>query len=265
MPLASFNNGEQESPSQSYQHASEQPISRTLATVFGYMAIGVGISLGVAIGVALLFFNIWGQRTLDEALYALGGGTDAGVIAYVVILIASFITLLIMSFVMARALNSSTRSAWPAFIIYASVMGILMSTFVMVVDIWTLGQALGTTAVVFAAMFLIGRFSKVNLNPLGLIASGIMLALILVGGFWLIFYWANPTGFQTFDMVFSFIVVGLMMIITAVDAYNIKNILVRGQANRNVLLYCAFVLYSDFITLLIRILYLILRLQGRNK
>ena len=264
MALAKFNNPEEQSPSPSFQEAQNQPISKSLGIVFGYMAIGLAISFAIALGLSLALYYGLGQRTFDEAVASFEGATDPIVVAYTIILVVAFAGLFITSFVMGKSLASPSKSAWPAFIVYASFMGVLLSAFVMLVDPLTLVEALGITTLVFGVMFLIGRFSKINLNPLGLIAIGALIMMILLSLFWSIFYWVNQEAFKTFDLVFSIVVCALMMIITAVDAYNIKNILARGQSSKNVYLYCAFILYSDFITLLIRILSLLSRLKSRD-
>lgn len=266
MALANFNNQEQPlNPSQSYQETVNQPTSKLLAKVFGYMFVALLVTFAVAVGTAALFFYVlFGAHTLQEVIDAFNTGNfTPPLIGYLSVLGVSFIALLIMSFVTPITLSRDKHSGWPVFIIYATLMGILLSTFVLIVDLVTIAEALGITVLVFLVMFLIGHFSKVNLNPVGLIAIGLLFMMLLLGSFWFLWWWLNPGAFKVIDLVFSIIVCVLMMIITAVDAYNIRKTLERGQASRNVLLFCAFVLYSDFITLLIRILIILAKLKNK--
>ena len=264
MALARYDRQEVE-PSQNYQKVEQMPAGKALARVCGYMAIAVLITGIVAVGVAaLMYYVAFGQHTLDEVITSFKTGQfQAPIIGYLVVFGISAAACLIMGFAMPFLLSSTKHSAWPAFIIYAILMGVMLSCFVLLVDILTLAQALGISTVAFLLMFLIGRFSKVNLNPLGLVALGLLFVILLVGMFTGIFYWMNPSGFRVWDLVFNIIVCGLMMIITAVDAYNIKTFLERGKTSDNVLLFCAYCLYCDFITILIRVL-LILMKAKRN-
>ena len=241
------------------------PVGRAMARVCGYMAIAVAITAAVAIGIAaLMYYIVFGARTFDQVVEAFKSGAfDNAIIGYLAVFGVSAVVILIMSFAMPFVMNSSKRSAWPAFIIYAIFMGGLLSCLVLLCDIATLAQALGISTGAFVVMFLIGRFSKVNLNPLGLVALGLLFVVLMVGLFSAIFYLINPAGFRWMNLIINIIVCGVMMIITAVDAYNIKKLLERGQYNNNVLLFAAYCLYSDFITILIRVI-LILMSSKRN-
>ena len=260
MALARFNQ-EDRTPSQNYKEVEQMPAGNALARVCGYMTIAVLVTAIVAVGLAALMYYVWfGQHTLDDVIAMFKNGQyQAGVVGYLVVFGVSAIACLIMSFVMPFFLMSSKHSAWPAFIIYAVLMGGTLSCFVLMVDILTIAEALGISTGAFLLMFLIGRFSKVNLNPLGLAAIGLLFAMLLVGIFAGIFYWINPSGFRVWNLVFNLIVCGVMMIITAVDAYNIKQLLERGKASDNVLLFCAYSLYTDFISIFIRVLLILMR------
>ena len=260
MALARFDQQDR-APSENYKKVEEMPVGRAMARVCGYMAIAVAITAAVAVGIAaLMYYVAFGQHNFDEVVQLFRNGQyNAGVIGYLVVFGVCFIILLIMSFLMPKFLLSGKHSAWPAFIIYSMLMGGMLSCFVLLVDIATLGQALGISFAAFLIMFLIGRFSKVNLNPLGLVAIGILFVAVFIGLFTALFYWLNPVGFSWFNLVFNIIVCGVMMIITAVDAYNIKKTLEQGRASNNVLLFCAYSLYCDFISILIRVLLILMR------
>ncbi len=265
MALARYDQGEGKQPSDNFKQVEQMPVGRAMARVCGYMTIALAITTAVAIGLAaLMYYIIFGNRTIDQVVAAFNTGAfDGAIIGYLVVFSISAIVILIMSFAMPFLMNSEKRSAWPPFIIYSIFMGGMLSCLVLLCDIATLGQALGISFGAFLVMFLIGRFSKVNLNPLGLVAIGLFFVVLMVGLFAGLFYWMNPAGFRVMDLVINIIICGLMMIITAVDAYNIKKLLERGQSNRNVLLFCAYCLYSDFITLLIRVIIILMKAKSK--
>ena len=254
MAFASWNQQPVNESTLLHQEEIQNP-TKALAKTFGYMAIGVGITGAVAVLLGFLFGRILGTADLDTF------NTAAGV--YIGILIASFIGMLIDSIVISAVVARGRTSVWPAYIVYTVLMGAFISAFLVIgIDFWTMGEALAIAMVAFGGMFLIGYFSKINLNPLGLVAIGLLFMTILFGSFWGIMF-AATGAIAVFDLVFSLIVCGLFMIIAAVDAYNIKRILANGDATNNICLYCAYIMYCDFIVIFIRVLYILAKLKSR--
>ena len=66
-----------------------------------------------------------------------------------------------------------------------------------------------------------------------------------------------PGAVLVYDLIFTLALAVVLLIVVAADAYNIKNIIRRGQMNDNLALYCAFTMYSDFIVIFIRVLYVL--------
>lgn len=224
--------------------------SKSLAKTFGYMAIAVAVTGVVAVGLGLLFGWLIGRASVFEEI-----NTAASI--YLGILIGSFVLLLIDSIVISGVMATGKHSIWVPFMIYAALMGVFLSSFLVLgIDFWTMGLALGIAAVAYGSMFLIGYFSKINLNPLGLVAIGLLFMALLFGGFWGIFF-AVTGSLNVFNVIFSGIVLLLFLIIASVDAYNIKKIITRGDGNQNICLYCAYVMYCDFVMIFIRVLYLL--------
>ena len=62
----------------------------------------------------------------------------------------------------------------------------------------------------------------------------------------------------------SIVLAVFILIIVAVDGYNIKKISQQGAVSNNLALYMAFSMYTDFISIFIRILYLLLVLKNKN-
>lgn len=236
------------------------PQGKLMARVFGYMALAVLITGAVAFGLAVLF--TYGLKwTVERGNINFSNGA---VVGYFVLMGVSFVALLIDSFVMQSFLATGKHSIWGPYIIYATLMGVLMSSFVMFIDLYVLVEAFGIATISFLLMFLIGYFSKADLNPLGLVAYGALFSILLLSLFWGLFAWLSPGSFYIWNLVFSIAICAIFMIIAAVDSYNIKKILQNGEANDNICLYCAFTMYSDFIMILIRLIYILSIIQGRR-
>lgn len=231
--------------------------SKTLAKCFGYMAIGLLISAGVAFGVGALFANL----IFGDYIFT-GQFTDANqtaMIAYTTIMILSFIGLLIDSFVMNFTFARGKHSIWPAYIVYATLMGIFLSSFLLVgVDFVTIGSAAGVSALVFGVLFCVGYFSKKDLNFASYIGISVLSTVAMFGLFGMILFFLIPGAAFVYNIVFSVVLAIVLLIVIAADAYNVKQILQRGAVNDNLALYLAFNMYCDFIVLFIRILYVMM-------
>ena len=60
----------------------------------------------------------------------------------------------------------------------------------------------------------------------------------------------------TLSWVVSLLIFGFLMLITLYDVNRIKRIAENGMgANNNLVYYCAYILFSDFIAILIRVIY----------
>lgn len=151
------------------------------------------------------------------------------------------------------------------FVIYAIVMGVLISSFTMFVPFHLIAISFGITCVVFGILATIGLTVKKNLSFLGLVAGGIFLGAIIMSLFNLIWMWVSPTTFQNIYWLISYAIFFAMMLITIVDVYRVKQIAQHGEQSTNVAMYCAFNLYVDFIYMFIRILAIVIRIFGRNR
>ncbi len=169
-------------------------------------------------------------------------------------MIGSAVVLMIMSFWInfsfARKAASSKLVIFP-YIIFALVMGVFLSTFIIWIDISTIFVALGTTIICFGMMALVGYFSKVNLAPLAFVAMFIMVgALILSVVNTLLYLFGDSiigVNFELVDWIVSFAFLIAIMLITCFDFYRIKRIIEAGQMTGNLALYCGFMIYVDFI------------------
>ena len=147
-------------------------------------------------------------------------------------------------------------------------MGIALSAVLLAgIPFWMIGEAFGITALAFGGMFLIGWFSKKDLSALSYIAMSLLMMLMLAAlivGITFAFRGSTPTQRLWIDIGINVGMIVVILLITAVDTYRIKKIVNRAGESENIYLYCAFVMYTDFISLLLRILYLLAKLQGNR-
>lgn len=151
------------------------------------------------------------------------------------------------------------------FVLYAIVMGVLISSFTMFVPIPVIAISFGITCVVFGLLSLIGLTAKRDISFLGLVALGILGGALLVALFNLIWSLVFPGSFQMLYWLVSYAIFFAMMLITIVDVYRIKRIAQAGAGSNNIALYCAFNLYVDFIYIFLRVLLIVARIFGKSR
>ena len=113
---------------------------------------------------------------------------------------------------------------------------------------------------------LIGYFSKKDLNRLWLwvgVFSMVVLLTAIVAPLTFFFYFSS-SAYLIYDLIMSVVILVMVLVVSAIDSYNIKKILEAGQGGTNIELYCAFSMYSDFIAIFVRVLYLLLILGSRR-
>ena len=263
MPIASYSDAEDK---KSYFEGGDKPSSgnlplgKTLAKVYGYMGIALLITAVVA------FFTAW-LFSAQINSYEVLSSNNPWIVGYKAMLIISGIGILILSFALPISMAKGKRRIWPFYILYAVLMGFLMTAFLLAgVDWYIIGEAFGITAVTFAVMFLVGWFSKADLNFIGFILISILsVALLISLVFFLIYAFRGFTWDQAFgfDLLISGIIALISIIVIAIDSYNIKRMLEKGEQSTNVHLYCAYCMYTDFIVLFIRILYILMILKDK--
>lgn len=241
----------QSTPTKS-QNAGSTALS--LTKVFLYMFGGLLITTLVAFGVgALVYYFIVVQ------------GNGELTLPYFIVLISSAVLLivdmLIINFVTLRGKHSILVPA----IIYAVLVGILFSMITIVVDWRLIGMAFGVTALVFLIMSLIAFLTKGNLAPLLIGAFGLLIGAGLLALFNWLFMLITGTGFSALYWIVTFAIFAVVMIVALVDLWRIKKIAENGAMNNNIALYCAFVMYVDFINIFIRVLYFIIIIFGRRR
>lgn len=138
---------------------------------------------------------------------------------------------------------------------YAALMGVTLSTLLLVYTMESIYLALAITAGTFGTMALYGYFTKTDLTSL---RSFLMMGLFgLMIAMFANMWFKSPVG----QYYISLIAVGIFTLLTAYDIQNIKHIaqetmMTDGDGRRKVAIVCSLVLYLDFINLFIHLLQL---------
>ena len=237
------------------------PGAVSFAKIFGYMFIGLAITAAISLGLGAIYRYILGidYTTSGDAKFA-----ATSVIILLVLLVVSLIGILVLSFVVPFRVARGTKSVLVPLIIYVILMGIALSTLAIFIPWSLLGLTFGITALVFGIMAIIAILSKSRMNGLAIAAIGLfagagILALVL----WIM------TLFGQFNeplyWIISFATFAAVMLITIWDMARIKHIAEKGEATTNVSLYCAYILYNDFIVIFLKILRYVLIIFARSK
>ena len=236
--------------------------SKTLAKTFGYMAIGLAISALTAFIVAYLFATWIGNinaASSDEEMSRI-------LTIYLVVMIASFIGMIIDSAILRMVLVKGKKSIWVPYIIYALLMGVFLSSFLVIgLSFELIGTAFVVSALVFLGCFLVGYFSKNDLSPAAFVGMALLFTIGLTGIFFLLLFILFPALLTLYFIIFELAFSLLILIVVAIDCHNIKRILGVAENNKNIALYCAFTIYSDFIVLFVRVLRLLVAFFGNRK
>lgn len=236
-------------------------VGLSIAKVYGYMFLGLLITAAIALGLGAYFGKVL-LKDVSSDIPTRFQSTNA--IILLVLLITSFIGIIVLSFVVPITIARGRRSVLVPSIIYTVLMGIMLSTLAMVIDWSILGVTFGITALIFGLMSLIALLSKGRLNGLAIAAMGLFIGagilslvlwiLMLVGFFSGTLYW-----------IVSLSVFVAVMLITIWDMARIKAIAQNGEMTTNISLYCAFILYNDFIYIFLRILRIVILVLGNRR
>lgn len=183
----------------------------------------------------------------------------------VLMIVSSIISIPLSFVVMFKAMSPKMKVSLICYIVYAICIGVLLSS-VFIYLLWEdQGSALSTIAIsffitagCFILMGLFGAIFKKNLNsilwPILLTACIGTLILTLVNFFFFndIIYWIT-----------DFVIFGVILLITAIDFNNINRLIKNKNFSslNSMCIYCAFMLYSDFILIFIRVLYFVMRFR----
>lgn len=265
----SFNNQNNNSSSQVvYDFSNKQTKGAFLSKVFGMMFICLLITTAVAAG-----FGYGFQYFLDQGATVGADGVkvyDQNAITVLVsVLIVDIIALLIMSFVLPIMFARGKHNIIVPLMIYVVLMGIMLSTFTFLVDWLILVEAFGITTIIFGVMGLLGYASKGRMAGIGVILLGLIVGaglLCLLNWILILTRAISTESSIALSWVVSLLVFAFLMLVTMYDVYRIKKIAESGASQDNNLVnYCAYILYSDFIAILIRVIYFLAIIYGKRK
>lgn len=233
--------------------------SKFLSKVYGYMFIALAITTVVA-ALFSLFFNMAltsgaEEETLTMALFA--------------ILIVSFIGLLVCSITISiMAIRRKHSIAVPG-ILYSIFMGVFLGMivypFLQDGEWWIVASAIGITAVVFGGMYLIGKYTKRNLNWLGMLGMGMLFGALMISALAFVMFLLMPAMTTWIYVIIDAVIFAAFLFIATWDVWRIQKIAENGENSNNLAMFCAFNLYSDVIYIFLRILLIISKLAGKRR
>ncbi len=246
-----------------YDFSNKQSKGLFLSKVFGMMFVCLLITTVVAAGFGYGFQQLLLNTMSDEGVF-----NEQVLTTLVVTLIGSAILLLIMSFVLPITFMRGKHNIIVPLMIYVTLMGILLSTFTFITDWVILVEAFGITTIIFGTMGLLGYISKGRLAGIGVILLGLLIGagllslmnwiMIMIGG-------VSQTNVNI-SWIVSLMIFAFLMLVTLYDVNRIRRIAESGMTqNNNLVNYCAFVLYSDFIAILVRVIYFLMLFTSRRR
>lgn len=234
----------------------------SLVKVFGYMFAGLLITTIVMLGLGGLFRHLFGIGDAfaeQEPDFS----NDNALMALLIVMIVSFVGLIIMSFVVPMVLHRGRHSILVPSIIYSVLMGASLSTLAIFIPWYLLGVTFGITAVIFGLLSLIAFLSKGRLNGLAIVGIGLITGAMFISLFlWILSLFMNVTWLF---WVVSLATFAAMMLITIWDVARIKRIAEEGAMSNDLSLYCAYILYNDFIYIFLKVLRILLIVVARTK
>ena len=261
----SFNNQNPESSNQVvYDFSDKKSKGLFLSKVFGLMFLCLLITTVVAAGLGFTFQHFFVTYSDTNELII----NENAMIALVALLIGSAIGLLVMSFVLPIMFAKGKHNILAPLIIYVVLMGMLLSSFVFLFDWVILAEAFGITTLIFGVMAFLGYVSKGKLTGIGFILLGLLIGAIGLSLFnWLmiLIHGINQAN-VTLSWIVSLMIFAFLMFVTLYDVYRIKKIAEDGSAqDNNLICYCAYILYSDFVAILVRVIYYLALITGKRK
>ena len=245
-----------------YDFSNKQTKGAFLTKVFGMMFICLLITTVVAAGFGYGFQYLLNTTAVD------GVYNEKLLMGLFVTLGISIVALLVMSFVLPITFARGRHNIFVPLMIYVVLMGLMLSTFTFIFDWVILVESFGITSVIFGVMALLGYISKGRLAGIGFILIGLLIgaaALSLINWGMMMFGYFNETNVRLYWIV-SLLIFAFLMLVTLYDVYRIKKIAEAGAGNdNNLTYYCAYILYSDFIAILIRVIYYVAMISGRRR
>lgn len=210
----------------------------SIAGVFGYMFLGLLITFAVAFG----FFMAAANEIIP---------IEAFMTTIFISLFAYIILTFVGTFVMARTQNKVTSIVM--YSLYCAVLGLVLSSIFVTFEITDIIYAVGVTAAIFGIMALYGYFTKRDLSSFGSVLFMFLLGAMIMSLI-NIFFISN-----TLYWIINYIVLAVVIGYVAYDVNLIKRAAREGALSSSLSVFLAFNLFTDFISIFLRILMIIAR------
>ena len=239
-------------PNNTYVEEKHSVDSKTLnlGKVFGIMFLWLLATAAIAFGGGFLF-SLW-----------LKANPNAAATGLLTILIASGVSLIALTFIIQFWALRKDKGMIVLSSLYVLCMGLISSSLVLFFDWQLLGIALGLTSLIFGVLALIGLLAK-NVKPIAMVGFMVLFGALIVTLFTFLlslFLRVNTTLLWILD----FAIFGAMLLLVIVDMNSIGKICANGAMSRNLTLYCALTLYTDFVYIFIKIVYYLAIATSRN-
>lgn len=225
------------------QYANETSTTSPLVKVFAWMAVALGVTALMALGV----FFAFASGLISDDLFA------GLMIGSAIVLMISYFWFLFGSF--RRGQGDPTIP----FFLYSGAMGVILSTLPFAYSIELIGTSFGISAFVFGAFAYYGATTKTSLLGVGQFAFVGFIGLILLSVVNLFL------GSVSIDWFISFGIFGVVLLLVAYQVWMVKQISQTGDVTRSQAMYMAFSLYISFINIFLRILRFIAVSRGGRR
>jgi FtsH-binding integral membrane protein len=225
------------------QYANETSTTSPLVKVFAWMAVALGVTALMALGV----FFAFASGLISDDLFA-------------GLMIGSAITLMISYFwFLFGSLRRGEGNPSIPFFLYSGSMGVILSTLPFAYPIELIGTAFGVSALVFGIFAYYGATTKTSLLGVGQFTLVAFMGLILLSLVNLLI------GSVSVDWFISFGIFGVVLLMVAYQVWIVKQISQTGDITRSQAMYMAFSLYISFINIFLRILRFIAVSRGGRR
>lgn len=223
------------SPEEQERETKKVLLSNALPYAKILMFFGIGLVITGLVGFGLPY--------LLDALHA-------NYSVYMALIIISSIIVLPLSFIISfKSFNPNSIAVPICYFLYTIAFGILISSALYYADASLSVMAFAITGGIMLVMGILGILVGPKMNAVFMVAMTAMLGALVLS--LVNFFFMNETVYW----ISSFVIFGAVLLFTAFDFYHVKRIVSsRGDIGRNLAIYCAYIFYTDFIYIFIRVL-----------
>lgn len=220
------------------------------ARVFLYFGISLLLTAGLTVGLSYLFNFILPITEENNAT------------AYIILLSVSVVGTLITSLVCTFNSIKKAKGGIISWILYIIFMSCLLSSFSFFTeDLNLIGVAILISSGLFLSMCIIGFISKGRMHWLATLAISLLVSfgiMTLINIFLLPFIYVS-SAYYTSMYICEWIILIYSCVITIIDIKKIKFFAENTVDTANLALYFALNLYNDYILILMKVIFILLR------